>query len=180
MGQAISIETTVAQLRSQVQGTVSTPGEAHYDELRAAWNLAVDQHPALIVMVQSAADIAAAVRFAREANLTVAVQATGHGVIRPADNSLLINTAQFADVRINAESRTAWISAGAKWGKVLPQAQAAGLTPLLGSSPDVGAIGYTLGGGMGWLARKYGLSIHSVNRFEVVTADGELVEASAA
>ncbi len=172
--------TVTSQLAARVQGTVAAPGEAHYDELRAAWNLAVDQHPAVIVAAQSAADIAAAVRYAREADLKVAVQATGHGVIRPANDSLLILTSRMTDVRVNAEARTAWISAGAKWGKVLAQAQAVGLAPLLGSAPDVGAIGYTLGGGMGWLARKYGLSIDSVNCFEVVTADGEMVEASAA
>ncbi len=180
MGQAMNTETTVAQLRSQIQGSVSAPGESDYDELRAAWNLAVDQHPALIVMAQSAADIVAAVRFANQANLKVAVQATGHGVIRPANDSLLINTSRFTEVRVNAASRTAWISAGAQWSIVLAQAQAVGLAPLLGSSPGVGAIGYTLGGGMGWLARKYGLSIDSVNCFEVVTANGEIVEASAA
>jgi hypothetical protein len=166
------------ELQARVQGQVIAPGDSRYDELRAAWNLTVDQHPALIVVVESAADIAAAVRFADEVDLKVAVQATGHGVICPANDSLLIVTSQFTDVRVDAESRTAWISAGAKWGKVLEAAHAVGLAPLLGSSPEVGAIGYTLGGGMGWLARKYGLSIDSVNCFEVVTADGQIVEAS--
>jgi FAD/FMN-containing dehydrogenase len=166
------------QLQSHVQGLVIAPGDPRYDEMRAAWNLTVDQHPALIVVAESAADIAEAVRFARTADLKLAVQATGHGVIHPADDSLLIITSQFTKVYVNAESRTAWVSAGAKWAKVLAQTQAVGLAPLLGSSPDVGAIGYTLGGGMGWLARKYGLSIDSVNCFEVVTADGQIVEAS--
>lgn len=170
-----ALKTLPSSLRTQVVA----PGEPRYDELRAAWNLTVDQHPALIVVAESATGIAEAVQFARESGLSVAVQATGHGVIRPANDSLLIITSEFTDVRVNAEARTAWISAGAKWGKVLQQAQAVGLAPLLGSSPGVGAIGYTLGGGMGWLARKYGLSIDSVNCFEVVTADGQIVEASA-
>jgi predicted Rdx family selenoprotein len=170
--------TTGAQLQARVQGRVSAPGEPHYDELRAAWNLTVDQHPALIVAAENAADIVAAVRWAREVDLKVAVQATGHGVIRPVNNSLLIVTANMTAVRVDAESRTAWIGAGAKWGQVLKQTQAVGLAPLLGSSPGVGAVGYTLGGGMGWLARKYGLSSDSVNYFEVVTADGHLVTAS--
>jgi len=170
---------TSSELATRVQGQVSAPGEAAYDALRAAWNLTVDQHPALIVAAESAADIAAAVRYARDADLKVAVQATGHGVIRPANDSLLILTSNMTDVRVDAESRTAWVSAGAKWAKVLAAAHAVGLAPLLGSSPDVGAIGYTLGGGMGWLARKYGLSIDSVNCFEVVMADGHIVEASA-
>jgi len=167
-----------AQLQARVQGRVIARDNPAYNDFRAAWNLTVDQHPALIVAAESAADISAAVGYARAVDLKVAVQATGHGVIRPADGSLLIVTSPFAEVRVDAESRTAWISAGAKWAKVLAQAQAVGLAPLLGSSPDVGAIGYTLGGGMGWLARKYGLSIDSVNCFEVVTADGNIVEAS--
>ena len=166
------------RLQMSLLGQSIAPGEPRYDEMRAAWNPTVDQHPALIVVAKSAADIAEAVQFARESNLSVAVQATGHGVIRAADDSLLIVTSDMTQVRINAEARTAWISAGAKWGKVLEQAQAVGLAPLLGSSPDVGAIGYTLGGGMGWLARKYGLSIDSVNCFEVVTAEGRIVVAS--
>ena len=169
---------THTRLQMSLLGQAIAPGEPRYDEMRAAWNTTVDQYPALIVVAKSATDIAEAVQFAREANLSVAVQATGHGVIRPADDSLLIVTSDMTQVRINAEARTAWISAGAKWGKVLQQAQAVGLAPLLGSSPDVGAIGYTLGGGMGWLARKYGLSIDSVNCFEVVTAEGHIVEAS--
>jgi FAD/FMN-containing dehydrogenase len=169
---------TSAQLRVSLLGQAIAPGEPQYDELRAAWNLTVDQRPALIVVAHSSTDIAEAVQFARAAGLPVAVQATGHGVIRPADDSLLISTKNMTGVRVNAGARTAWVNAGTKWGKVLEQAQAVGLAPLLGSSPDVGAIGYTLGGGMGWLARKYGLSIDSVNCFEVVTADGRIVEAS--
>jgi hypothetical protein len=169
---------TEAQLQERVQGAVIVPGDPRYDEMRAAWNLTVDQHPALLVVAESANDIAAAVHYARAAELKVAVQATGHGVIRPANGSLLIVTSNMTAVRVDAASRTVWVSAGAKWGKVLAAAHAVGLAPLLGSSPDVGAIGYTLGGGMGWLARKYGLSIDSVNCFEVVTADGHIVEAS--
>ncbi len=173
-----SAQTASAHLQISLLGQAIAPGEPRYDELRAAWNLTVDQHPALIVVAKSAADVAEAVQYARAANLPVAVQTTGHGIIRPADDSLLILTSDMAQARINADSRTAWISAGTKWGKVLEQAQAVGLAPLLGSSPDVGAIGYTLGGGLGWLARQYGLSADSVNCFEVVTAEGRIVEAS--
>jgi FAD/FMN-containing dehydrogenase len=169
---------TSHQLQSRLQGLAIAPGDERYDQLRAAWNLTVDQHPALIVVAENAADIAEAVRYARETDLKVAVQATGHGVIRPADGSLLVLTSSMTDVRVNAQSRTAWVSAGAKWARVLEEAHAVGLAPLLGSSPDVGAVGYTLGGGMGWLARKYGMSIDSVNCFEVVTANGDVVTAS--
>jgi FAD/FMN-containing dehydrogenase len=167
------------RLRSCVSGQVLTPEDAGYDRARQAWNLTVDQYPALIVFAQSAEDIVEAVRFADAQNLGVAVKATGHGTIHEANDSLLIDTSQMTDVRVNAAALTAWVSAGVKWGRVLEQTQAVGLAPLLGSSPDVGAVGYTLGGGMGWLARKYGLSTDSVNYFELVTADGQRVRASA-
>jgi FAD/FMN-containing dehydrogenase len=171
-------EEQFAQLRTSLSEKVIIPDDPGYDAARLAWNLAVNQYPALIIVAQSADDIAAAVRFANMQNLSVAVQATGHGVIRKASDSLLIVTSQMTDVRVDSGARTAWVEAGAKWGHVLTQTQAVGLAPLLGSSPDVGAVGYTLGGGMGWLARKYGLSTDSVRRFELVTADGQIVNAS--
>lgn len=167
------------RLRFCVSGPVLTPEDEGYDRARMAWNLTVDQHPALIVIPKSAEDIVEAVRFADAQDLAIAVKATGHGTIREANDSLLIDTSQMLDVRVDAAAQTAWVSAGAKWGRVLDAAQAVGLAPLLGSTPDVGAVGYTLGGGMGWLARKYGLSTDSVNFFELVTADGQRVRASA-
>ena len=166
------------QLRAEIHGEVLLPDDSRYNQTHQAWNLTVDQHPAVIVVPQSAEDISAAVRFARRVGLGVAVQATGHGVRRPADGALLIVTSRMRSVRVDPVSRTAWVQAGAKWGLVLEEAQPFGLAPLLGSSPDVGAVGYTLGGGMGWLARKYGLSLDNVNSFELVTADGRIVRAS--
>ncbi len=94
---------------------------------------------------------------------------------KTADGCLFINTSQMNGVMIDANSRTAWVEAGTKWGIVLEKAQSFGRAPLLGSSPGVGAVGYTLGGGMGWLTRKYGLSCDSVIRFEVVTSDGRIL-----
>ena len=171
--------TELDHLRASVTGQVITPNNDAYDKARQAWNLTVDQHPALIVVAQTDIDIVEAVKFANMQGLDIAVMATGHGTIREADHSMLIVTSQLTDVRVSVEAQTAWVSAGAKWGRVLEAAQAVGLAPLLGSSPDVGAVGYTLGGGMGWLARKYGLSTDSVNRFELVTADGQMLRASA-
>ncbi len=139
----------------------------------------VNQRPALIILTENAQDVMETVRLAREEDLDVAVQSTVHGVGRPADDCLLIRTSNMTDIRVDAASQTAWVSAGAKWGHVLPTTQAHGLAPLLGSSPDVGVVGYTLGGGFGWLGRKYGLAADSVNYFEVVTADGQLLRASA-
>ena len=172
-------ETSLGALRTAIEGRVIVPNDPDYDTVRQAWNLLLDQHPALIVVVASASDVVQAVRFARNSGLGVAVQATGHGVVSPADDGLLIVTSQMTDVRIDAQSQTAWIEAGTQWGKVLEKAQEVGLAPLLGSSPGVGAVGYTLGGGMGWLARKHGLAADSVHYFEIVTADGQLRRASA-
>jgi FAD/FMN-containing dehydrogenase len=176
----VAEETALDHLRSQIHGALVTPDDRHYDDVRKAWNLTVDHRPALILVPESATDIAAAVRYANAEGLRVAIQATGHGVGRPADeNTLLINTARMTNVHVNSDRQIAWVEAGAKWGAVLEGAQEFGLAPLLGSSPDVGAVGYTLGGGMGWLARKYGMSVDSVNWFQVVTPDGQLVRASA-
>lgn len=167
------------EMQTRVKGAVIVPGDANYEEARQAWNMTVDQHPSVIVMAASAADVVEAVRFANVQNLSIAVQATGHGISRMADGALLINTANMTEVEVDAEKQTAWVEGGAKWGIVLEKAQAVGLAPLLGSTTDVGAVGYTLGGGMGWLVRKYGMSLDSVNAFEVVTADGQLRRASA-
>ena len=166
------------QLQSEVKGSVILRPDAGYDAARRGWNLTVDQRPALIVAAKEAGDIAAAVRYARHTGLGIAVQSTGHGVARAADDALLILTTALTDVRIDAATQTAWVGAGAQWGMVLEAAQRHGLAPLLGSSPNVGVIGYTLGGGMGWLARKHGLALDSVLAFDVVTADGRSLRVS--
>lgn len=164
---------TVAELRRRVRGAVVTPEETdEYDQARAAWNLTVEQRPAVIVVATEAADVAETVRFARSAGYRVAIQATGHGIARPADGAVLIVTSRMNAVSIDPEARTATVQAGAKWGAVLAPAQEHGLAPLLGSTTDVGAVGYVLGGGMGWLARHYGLGSDSVRSFELVTPDG--------
>jgi FAD/FMN-containing dehydrogenase len=169
-----------AKLQSSIQGRLIAPDDPGYDEARTGWDLNVQQWPAAIVIALEAEDVAQAVRFAAEEGLPVTVQSTGHGTVRAADNSLLIITSEMAGVWIDATRQTAWVGAGAKWGMVLAESQRLGLAPLLGSSPDVGVVGYTLGGGYGWLGRKYGLSADSVRSFDLVTADGEMRKASEA
>lgn len=166
------------RLQAQIQGQVILPGDADYDEARLAWNRKVEQHPALIVAAESSQDVATAVAFARQHNLGVAIQSTGHGNVRPADECLLILTCGLRGVAIDPDARTARVAAGEQWGAVLAAAQEHGLAPLLGSSPTVGVVGYTLGGGLGWLGRKYGLSADNVLAFELVTIDGRLLIAS--
>jgi hypothetical protein len=170
----------IAEFRRRIGGEVITHSDGGYDVARSAWNLTVDQHPALIVVADTVADVATSVRFARANSLRVAIQATGHGVARPADGALLIVTSRLTDVTIDPLTRTAYVSCGARWSAVLEPAQRHGLAPLLGSSSGVGAVGYTLGGGMGWLARQFGLASDSVIAFEIVTPDGIETRASAA
>lgn len=170
------VDTSISamDLRAEIEGSLVFPGDADYDAARQAWNLSVDQYPAVILIASSAADIAAGIRYARAQGLGVAIQSTGHGVMLPADDSLLIVTSGLSNVTVDVDNQTARVEAGVLWGAVLEKTHPFGLTPLLGSSSGVGAVGYTLGGGMGWLARKYGLAVDSVLEFEVVTADGQL------
>ena len=167
------------KLQAVTQGEVMTPDDPGYDQARMNWNVNVDQYPAVIVAARNTNDVVQAVRFAIAHKLQIAVKSTGHGALVPINDGLLLVTSQMTAVEIDADNQTARAEAGAKWGMVLQPAQQFGLAPLLGSSPEVGVIGYTLGGGMGWLARKYGMAVDSVISFEIVTPAGELVQASA-
>lgn len=155
-------------------GAVFRPGDEGYDEERRGFNLAVDHHPALVVGATRAEDVVAAVRYAAEAGLGVGVQATGHGPAVPADGQLLISTRRMVGVRVDPVARTATVDAGTRWVDVVAAAAPYGLAPLNGSSADVGAVGYLLGGGLAVLGRRFGYAADHVRRFEVVTADGEL------
>jgi FAD/FMN-containing dehydrogenase len=164
--------TDISQLISHLPGKVVLPSDSQYDAARQAWNLVVDQRPELIVYAESPLDVAKAMSFARQNGLEIAVQCTGHGIVQAANGAMLINTSRMKDLRIDPEAQTAWVGAGVKWGEVLEHSQQHGLAPLLGSSPNVGAVGYSLGGGMGWLARKYGMSADSIIHLDIVTPDG--------
>jgi FAD/FMN-containing dehydrogenase len=170
---------TLEAFRAGLRGTAYAPDEEGYDKGRRAYNLNANQHPALVVMAANAADVIAAVRFAREQGLGVGVLATGHGVASPCDGGILINTSRMRGVRVDPEAQTARVEAGALWSDVIPEAQVYGLAGLLGSSSGVGVVGYTMGGGFGWLGRKYGLNSDGVREADVVTADGELLRVSA-
>jgi FAD/FMN-containing dehydrogenase len=154
-------------------------GDPGYDEGRLAWNRNARQTPAVVVMAESAQDVRSAVRLARAEDRGVAVMATGHGVASSCDGGVLVNTARMRAVAIDPATRTARVAAGARWSDVIPGAAAHGLACLPGSSSRVGVVGYTLGGGFGWLGRRYGLAAQSVRAAEVVTADGALVRATA-
>ena len=153
-------------------------GESRWDAVRAAWNLAIDQQPAMVALPGDADEVAAVVNFARENGLRVAVQAEGHSagpLAGVGEDTLLLKTGRMTGAEVDAESRRARVGAGAKWRDVSALASPLGLAALSGSSAEVGVVGYTLGGGHGWLARKHGLACNSVVAAELVTADGRLV-----
>jgi FAD binding domain len=169
------------QLRSAVQGDVLAPADEGWDAAREAWNLTADQNPEAIALVESAADVSAVVKFAGERGLRVAAQSTGHGAtaLLPLDGTVLLRTVRMNGVSVDPGARRARVEAGALSGDLSSAAGEHGLIPLGGSSPDVGVVGFTLGGGIGWLSRRHGLTANRVVSAEVVTADGEQVRADA-
>jgi hypothetical protein len=152
------------------------PTDARFDEARRAWNLAVDQRPAAVVFPESAQDVSTAVLFAAEYGLQIAAQGTGHsaGPLGSLGDTILLKTERMRGVRIDAAERIARVEAGALWLDVVEAAARHGLAALAGSSPDVGVVGYALGGGLSFLGRRHGLCANAVRALEVVTADGRL------
>jgi FAD binding domain-containing protein/berberine-like enzyme len=161
-------------LAARLEGELFRPGDDGYLEAATAWNLAVEQRPAAVVVAESAEDVAEAVRAAREAGLRVAPQGSGHGAGAMPDlaDAILLRTTRMRRVEVDAERRRVWVEAGAVWQEVTDAAAEHGLAALAGSSHDVGVVGYTVGGGVSWLARKHGLAANAVLAAEVVDADG--------
>ncbi len=157
------------------------PHDESWDEARLAWNLAVDQQPAAVALPESARDVGAIVRWARERGLRVAPQGTGHNAhpLGSLAHTVLLKTERMRGVAIDARAQRARVEAGVLWAEVTEAAAQHGLAALAGSSPDVGVVGYTLGGGISWLSRRYGLAANSVTAIELVDAEGEPVRADA-
>jgi FAD/FMN-containing dehydrogenase len=168
-------------LRARLSGELVLPGDPSWDEARTAWNLAVDQRPAAVALPDSAEDVIAIVDFARAHGYRVAPQGTGHNAapLGWLDETILLKTSRMRRVEIDPDSRRARVQAGVLWEEVTAAAAEHGLVGLAGSSRDVGVVGYSLGGGLSWLARRHGLAANSVTAIELVTADGRLVHASA-
>jgi FAD binding domain/Berberine and berberine like len=160
-------------------GRVALPEHPNWDEARRAWNLAVDQQPAAIVFPESPQDVIAAVELARAFELRVSAQGTGHnaGPLGSLEDTVLVKTERMREIEIDPETRIARIEAGVRSLELVEAAAQHGLAPLCGSSPDVGVVGYTLGGGLSWFGRKYGLAASNVHAIELVTADGQFVRA---
>ncbi|HEY8589450.1 MAG TPA: FAD-binding oxidoreductase, partial [Naasia sp.] len=178
MAAPITLE-EVADLRAVVSGVVYARGNDGGGEEVACFNTAIVHDPDIVVGARSTADVVEAVRFAAAHELPVFVQATGHGAFAPITSGLLVSTKRMTGVSVERGSRIASISAGTRWGAVVEAAARYGLTPITGSSTNVGAIGYTLGGGLGPLSRTYGFTADWVRGFTIVTADGRVVRATA-
>jgi hypothetical protein len=158
-----------------ISGHIAWPGDPDWDQARAAWNLAADRQPAAVAFVESAEDVAKVIAFASRHGLKVTGRGTGHGAVAigALEQTILVKTERMRGIEIDEQAQTARFEAGVLAMELGAAAQATGLCSLPGSAPDVGVIGYTLGGGLSWLGRRYGFACNRVTAIELVTADGE-------
>ncbi|HET9325773.1 MAG TPA: FAD-binding oxidoreductase [Candidatus Eisenbacteria bacterium] len=162
------------------RGQLIQAGHADYDIARAVWNGAIDRRPRLIARCTGPTDVVAAVRFAREHGLEIAIRGGGHNVAGTAvcDDGIVIDLSAMRGVRVDPRGRKAWVQGGALWGDVDHETQVHGLATTGGIVSHTGVAGLTLGGGVGWLMRKHGLTVDNLLAADVVTADGERLRAS--
>jgi UDP-N-acetylenolpyruvoylglucosamine reductase len=167
--------TTLEDLALDLDGRLVRPGDADWDLARRAWNLAIDQRPAAVVVAKSVRDVQTTVRAAAELGMRVAPQATGHnaGPLGSLDDAILLRLGELNSISVDPTARIARADAGVLWQDVTAEVTKHGLAALAGSAADVGVVGYTLGGGLSWLGRSHGFAAQSVTAFEVVTADGQ-------
>lgn len=171
----------IRALKTDLRGPVIQPSDPEYDAARKVWNGMIDKYPALIVCCEGVGDVIQAVQFARVHQLTVAVRSGGHGVAGNAvcDGGMVIDLSLMKGLLIDPIARTARVQAGVNWGELDRAAQPHGLAVPGGKVSDTGISGLTLGGGLGWLRRKYGLTCDSLLSADVVTMDGQLRRANA-
>jgi len=170
----------LAALADDTRGDVLAPGDDGYDAARTVWNALIDREPAAVLRCAGTADVIAGVAFARAHDLPLSVKGGGHHVSGSAvcDDGLTLDMGPMDWVRVDPEAQTASVGPGATWGDVDHETQAFGLAVPGGQDPNIGVAGLTLGGGIGWLSRKYGLTCDNLVGADVVTAEGELVHAS--
>ena len=171
----------VQDLEAHLLGELIRPAHDDYDAARRVYNLRVDRRPALIVRAADAADVIRAVTFAREHDLPLAVRSGGHSMAGhgTTDGGLVLDLSRMQGLSIDPARRVAWAQPGLTWGQYAERANAYGLATSAGDTASVGLGGLTLGGGIGWMVRKHGLTIDNLLSVELVTADGRLVRASA-
>ncbi|MDF3838129.1 FAD-binding oxidoreductase [Cupriavidus basilensis] len=171
----------VEGLKSKLRGQVLLPGEAGYEQARHIWNAMIDRHPALIVKSAGAADVIDTVTFARDNGLLLSVRAGGHNIggLAMCEGGITLDLSAMKSVRVDPAALRAYVEPGATLADFDHEAQAFGLATPLGINSTTGVAGLTLGGGFGWISRKYGTSVDNLVSAQVVTADGKLLRASA-
>jgi len=176
----MSYKDDVDRLRNELEGRLIRPEDADYVEARKIWNGMVDKRPALIAQCAGTRDVVAAVNFAREQDLVVAVRGGGHNVSGNAscDGGIVVDLRPMNDVQVDPEARTAIAGGGVKWGEYDAATQTHGLASPGGAISTTGVAGLTLGGGFGWLSRSYGLACDNLISAEIVTADGKVLTVS--
>src|SRR5512141_3243752 len=177
----LSVTENIRKLRAAVHGKLILPEDAAYENARRLWNGAIDRHPAMIIQCVDAYDVQRAVEFGRQSNLDIAVRGGGHSFpgFSTCDGGLVIDLSRMKAVSVNVHDPSARAEPGVNLGELIDATQAYGLGTNTGTASDTGIAGLTLGGGIGWLMGKYGLTCDSVRSFEVVTADGRLLNANA-
>ncbi|TMC58326.1 MAG: FAD-dependent oxidoreductase, partial [Chloroflexi bacterium] len=170
----------VEDLRGRLRGLLLLPGEGGYDEARAIWNAMIDRRPALIARCLGVTDVVACVNFAREHALPLSIKGGGHNIsgLAVSDGGLMLDMSLMRGVWVDPGARTAHAQAGCLLGDVDRETQLHGLAAVLGFVSNTGIAGLTLGGGFGYLTRRFGWSCDNVLSMEVVTADGRVVQAS--
>jgi len=170
----------IRDLEAHLLGDVVRPRDAAYDAARQVWNRAVDRRPALVVRAADAADVLRSLSFARDHDLPLAVRSGGHSMAghSTVDDGIVIDLSRMHGMSIDADRRVAWVQPGLTWAGYAERAHAFGLATTSGDAGSVGVGGLALGGGIGWMVRKHGLTIDNMLSVEVVTADGRLVRAS--
>ena len=171
---------TAENLNSRVKGEVVLPSDSNYDEVRKIWNAMIDRRPALIVRCAKPDDVRHAISFARENALEISIRGAGHNIAGNAlcDNGLLIDFSTMRNVRVDVAKKRAYVEPGAILADFDEAAQSHGLATPLGINSTTGVAGLTLGGGFGWLTRKYGITVDNLVSVEVVTANGKRIRAS--
>ena len=171
----------VERLRAALRGSLLLPSDQGYDEARSVWNAMIDKRPGLIARCAGAADVLHAIRFAQERGLLIAVKGAGHNIAGSGvcDNGLMIDLSPMKSVHVDPWNRTAQVEPGVTLGEFDREAQIFGLATPLGINSTTGVAGLTLGGGFGWLSRSFGHSIDNLISADVVSAQGELLRASA-